>query len=72
MGVTLTRLVSREGVDRELALDTRDLMLSLRPGDVTLPSGPSSSFTEPSVSHSIGVDDEELPDTVLAMESFLR
>ena len=72
MGVTLTRLVSREGVDRELALDTRDLMLSLRPGDVTLPSGPSSSLTEPSVSHSIGVDDEELPDTVLAMESFLR
>ena len=72
VGVTLTRLVSRDGVDRELALDTRDLMLSLRPGDSRAPSGTSSSFTDPSVSHSIGVEEEELPDTVLAMESFFR
>ena len=72
VGVRFTRLVSREGVDRELALDTRDLMLSFSPLEESAPSGTSSSFTDPSVSHSMGVEEEELPETVLAMESFLR
>merc|ERR1719282_103919 len=73
LGELFTRLVSRDGVDSELPLDSLDLMLSLRQLDTdSFPSGRSSSFTEPSVSHNIGVDDELLPDTVLAIESFFR
>ena len=71
--MVLTRLVSRDGVDMELPLERRDLMLSLRQLDTeSFPSGTSSSLTDPSVSHSIGVDEELLPDTVLAIESFFR
>ena len=66
----LTRLVSREGIDAELALDTRDLTLSLSEAVIFMSVEISSSRTEPSVSQSIGVEDDELPETVLAMESF--
>ena len=66
----LARLVSREGMEAELALDTRDLTLSLRDVVIFISVEMSSSRTEPSVSHSIGVDEDELPETVLAIESF--
>ena len=66
----LARLASREGVEHaELADDTRERRLSFSDG-VNLRS--SYSRSDPSVSHSIGVLELELPDTVLAIESFLR
>ena len=66
----LARLVSREGMEAELALDTRDLTLSLSDVVIFMSVEISSSRTDPSVSHNIGVEDDELPDTVLAIESF--
>jgi hypothetical protein len=75
LGVLLEILVSKDGVEHpELAEDTRDRRLSLRlvapPPTMSTPS--SSSRSDPSVSHNIGVLEFELPDTVLAIESFLR
>lgn len=62
------RLVSRDGVEQaELAEETRDLTLSFKDADILRSS---SSFRDPSVSHSIGVLELELPETVLAIESF--
>mgnify|MGYP006975642808 FL=1 len=49
--------------------DIRDRTLSLKDAVVFTSS---SSFKDPSVSQSIGVLEFELPDTVLAIESFLR
>ena len=66
----LARLVSREGIEAELVLDTRDLTLSFRDVVIFISVEISSSRTDPSVSHNIGVEDDELPDTVLAIESF--
>jgi hypothetical protein len=74
----LARLASREGVveQAELAELMRERRLSLReePACMSLPpSSPSSSSRteEPSVSQSTrGLDELELPDTVLAIESF--
>ena len=68
-------LVSNDGVEQlELAEDTRDRRLSFRlvAPPPTLKTASSSSRSEPSVSHSIGVLELELPDTVLAIESFFR
>ena len=71
-GVVLTILESSEGVERELPLDSRDRIESFRETE-SFPSGTSSSLRDPSTDVSnIGVEDELLPDTVLAMESFLR
>lgn len=65
----LARLVSREGVEHpELAEDILDLTLSLSEEAVVLRS--SSSRVEPSPSPPMGALELELPDTVLAMESF--
>ena len=71
----LARLVSMEGSEAELADEIRDRTLSFMEVEwsrTSLAEMSSASRSEPSVSHSIGVEVEEPLDTVLAMESFLR
>ena len=59
-------------MEAELALDTLDRTLSFNDAVIFMSVEMSSSLTEPSVSQSMGVEEFELPDTVLAMESFFR
>ena len=59
-------------MEAELALDTLDRTLSFSDAVIFMSVEMSSSLTEPSVSQSMGVEEFELPDTVLAMESFFR
>ena len=64
--------LKRSPSEAELAEEMRERTLSLSDEDI-IPNFPSSSSRteEPSVSHNIsGLEELELPDTVLAMESF--
>lgn len=74
MAAGLLRLVSRDGVEQpELADEILDLTLSLREEEATvLRSSSSRGSPAAAASPPRGTLELELPDTVLAMESFFR